>query len=78
MSQIRYVNVTLRCTPPPSGGPPEMFVWQPGHWRWDGHDYAWHPGHYERRPAREAVWVPPEWVDRGGQWVFRPGHWVYH
>ena len=67
-----------RVPPPPSGGPAELFVWQPGHWHWDGHDYHWQRGHYERRPAREASWVPPEWVARDGQWVFKPGHWVYH
>jgi WXXGXW repeat (2 copies) len=63
--------------PPPPPGDPAIFVWQPGHWKWNGHDYAWHPGHYEKRPARAAVWVPAEWVERGGQWVYHPGHWSY-
>jgi hypothetical protein len=63
--------------PPPPPGDPAVFVWQPGHWRWDGRDYQWHPGHYEKRPARAADWVPAEWVERNGQWVYRPGHWAY-
>jgi hypothetical protein len=63
--------------PPPPPGDPAIFVWQPGHWRWDGHEYQWHPGHYEKRPAGAASWVPAEWVERSGQWVYRPGHWIY-
>jgi len=64
--------------PPPPRGPVEMFAWQPGHWHWDGREYNWKPGHYEKRPAREAQWVPHAWVPRGNQWVFVPGHWAYH
>jgi hypothetical protein len=69
----------LRAEPPPPAPPgdPAIFVWQPGHWRWDGHEYQWHPGHYEKRPAGAASWVPAEWVERNGQWVYRPGHWLY-
>jgi hypothetical protein len=69
----------LRVEPPPPAPPgdPAIFVWQPGHWRWDGREYQWHPGHYEKRPAKAASWAPAEWVERNGQWVYRPGHWVY-
>lgn len=63
--------------PPPSGGPAEVYVWQRGHWHWDGHEYVWKPGHHERRPATTATWVPPEWVAHEGRWVFKAGHWVY-
>jgi hypothetical protein len=64
--------------PPPPGHRPELWVWHTGHWRWEHGEYVWHAGQYEKRPAATAVWVQPEWVDRGGQWVFKPGHWVYH
>jgi WXXGXW repeat (2 copies) len=63
--------------PPPPSGPTKVWVWQPGHWYWDGRDYDWKPGHYEKRPARAASWVAPTWVARGSQWVFVPGHWAY-
>ncbi len=56
---------------------PDLFVWHTGHWRWEGNEYVWHPGRYEKRPAANAAWVQPEWVARGNQWVFRPGHWKY-
>jgi hypothetical protein len=63
---------------PPPPGDPQVFIWQPGHWRWEGNAYVWHRGHYEKRPSRTATWVQPEWVARGGQWVFKPGHWAYN
>ena len=59
--------------PPPA--PNDRVVWDPGHWQWDGHDYAWLPGHYEERPVREARWEPGHWDQRGGGWVWAPGHW---
>ncbi|HWK46550.1 MAG TPA: hypothetical protein VNT30_17650 [Stellaceae bacterium] len=61
--------------PPPPPGPVERWVWQPGHWRWDGREYAWDPGHYVERPMRNAVWVPHQWVPRGNGWVMVEGHW---
>jgi hypothetical protein len=60
--------------PPP---PAEGYVWQPGHWRWNGAQYVWFPGRYELRPATATAWVPAHWDARGGQWVFVPGHWAY-
>jgi hypothetical protein len=71
--------VRVEQIPPPPTSHPELVVWQPGHWHWNGHDYEWYPGRYEKRPSTTAVWVPPEWVPRGNnEWVFKPGHWVYH
>jgi hypothetical protein len=58
--------------PPP---PNEQVVWEPGHWRWDGHDWQWLPGHYETRPYAEAVWIPGHWAERNGGWVWVAGHW---
>ena len=68
----------VEVIPPPPQSHPELVVWQPGHWRWNGQVYVWHPGHYEKRPSATAYWVAPEWVARNGQWVFKPGHWAYH
>jgi hypothetical protein len=65
----------VEAVPPPPAG--ELYVWQPGHWRWEGSAYVWHGGHYERPPSATAFWVAPKWVNREGQWVFKPGHWAY-
>jgi hypothetical protein len=54
----------------------EMLVWDPGHWRWDGHDWDWVPGHYVERPHREAHWEPGHWTERpNGKWVWIDGQW---
>ncbi len=60
---------------PAPPGPPEAWVWQPGHWRWDGREYVWQRGRYVERPRRAAEWVPPHWQERGGGWVYVAGHW---
>jgi hypothetical protein len=50
-------------------------VWQPGHWQWNGYDYAWMEGRWlQRRPAR-AQWQPGQWVDVGGRWEWQPPGW---
>ncbi len=56
-------------------GPAHLWYWQPGFWRWTGHDYDWVAGHWVRRPHARAVWVAPHWVHRHRDWVFVEGHW---
>ena len=54
----------------------ELMVWDPGHWRWDGHDWDWVSGHYVKRPHREARWVPGHWDARAnGTWIWVEGRW---
>lgn len=54
----------------------ELMVWDPGHWHWDGHDWDWVPGHYVKRPHREAHWVPGHWDARpNGTWIWVAGRW---
>jgi hypothetical protein len=60
--------------PPPPGA---RYVWEPGHWHWNGVQYAWVPGHYILRHARYSHWVPGrwQWAPRQGRWVWQPSHW---
>lgn len=52
--------------PPP---PPGAYIWQPGHWVWDGRAYVWAQGRYvPRRHYRE--YVQGRWELRGGRWVW--------
>jgi hypothetical protein len=53
----------------------EMEVWQPGHWRWNGHEHVWVEGHYAVRPRHGAVWVPAHYDRRPGGWIYVEGHW---
>jgi hypothetical protein len=58
--------------PPPPG---TNYVWQGGHWQWNGANYGWVPGHYVIRRAGWHQWVPGHWANRYGRWVWVPAHW---
>jgi hypothetical protein len=53
-----FAQMMIRVGPPPPvyerrGPPPgEGYVWQDGYRRYDGGQYVWTPGHYERPPHR--------------------------
>jgi hypothetical protein len=75
----------VRVAPPPPRYevvpplPPERVAveyWQPGHWRWNGYEHVWVPGHYAVRPRSGAVWVAGHWQQRGPGWVYVEGHWA--
>jgi len=62
---VRYEPI-----PPPRASQ----VWVRGYWAWDGNDYHWVPGRWER--ARVGyVYVQPEWVHHPEGWQFRQGGW---
>ena len=58
--------------PPPGPG----YVWVDGYWWWDGAQWAWAPGRWQRPPSRGYVWVRSGWVNRGGRYVFYRGGWA--
>lgn len=64
-----------RREPPPPPPPGRAYVWEPGHWRWDGHRYDWRGGHYIPRRAEYRQFVPGHWANRHGTWVWVPQHW---
>jgi hypothetical protein len=49
--------------------------WQPGYWRWNGHEHIWTEGHYVARPRPRAEWIPGRWEQRPRGWVYVQGHW---
>lgn len=53
----------------------EIERWQPGYWRWSGHEYVWVEGHYMARPRARAEWVSGRWEQRPRGWVYVEGHW---
>ncbi len=61
--------------PPPPPGPSHRFLWEPGHWQWNGVQYVWVPGRYIERRARHRHFVPGRWVMRHGAWVWEPPYW---
>jgi hypothetical protein len=62
------------AVPPPPG---DRYVWEPGHWHWNGAHYVWFPGHYVIRQTRYHHWAEGRWVwsPREGRWVWVPAHW---
>ncbi|MDR3525474.1 MAG: hypothetical protein P4L66_15395 [Acetobacteraceae bacterium] len=57
--------------PPPRPG----FLWEPGHWRWDGRAYFWVRGHWiEARPHYHR-YIPGHWDRRGPNWFWVEPHW---
>jgi hypothetical protein len=68
--------------PPPAAevevvpaAPGPEFVWVGGYHRWNGRQYVWVRGRYERRPHARAHWVPAHWVARGRGHVWVEGRW---
>lgn len=53
----------------------EVERWQPGYWRWNGHEHVWTEGRYVARPQPRAEWLPGRWEQRPRGWVYVEGHW---
>jgi hypothetical protein len=60
-------------TPPPPPG--ARYVWEPGHWHWDGVGWEWHRGRYVIRNVGWHEYVPGHWAQRGAHWDWIPAHW---
>ena len=59
--------------PPPAPGP--TYVWNQGHWSWDGTQYVWKPGSYVVPPTTVARWRPGYWQQGPDGWVWIDGSW---
>jgi hypothetical protein len=61
----------------PLAPPASTYVWQPGHWWWNGVQYVWESGQYVERPSATATYVAGHWEQGPNGWVWLAGHWVY-
>ena len=57
--------------PPPRAG----YVWDAGHWNWEGGRYVWAGGRWEAERIGHR-WMPGEWIREGGQYRWVPAHWA--
>ena len=57
--------------------PGPSFVWEPGHWYWNGMQYQWQPGRYIAKPTTTATYTPGHWEQRPEGWVWVGGTWNY-
>jgi hypothetical protein len=62
-------------TPPPAPSP--TYVWEPGHWYWNGIQYHWQSGRYVAKPTTTATYSPGHWEQRPEGWVWVEGKWSY-
>lgn len=60
-------------TPPPPPAP--NYVWTPGHWSWNGTQYAWDSGSYVVPPTAAAHWTPGHWLQSPAGWTWVAGSW---
>jgi hypothetical protein len=63
--------IVERRPPPPDRG----YVWIDGYHRYEGGQYIWTPGRWDRPPHPGGRWVAHRWVHRGDHWVLVEGHW---
>src|SRR6267378_105916 len=53
-----YPSAVMPPAPSPS------FVWEPGHWYWNGVQYQWQSGRYIAKPTTTATYTPGHWEQR--------------
>jgi hypothetical protein len=68
--QVAPPPLRYEVTPEPRRG----YVWESGHWRWNGRRHVWVSGHWVRsRPG--YVFSEPRWVERDGRWEYQARRW---
>ena len=50
-------------------------VWIAGAWDWQGSDWAWVDGRWDRPADRGIRWNKARYVREGAAWRYEPGHW---
>src|SRR5688572_9578249 len=51
------------------------YVYVRGRWNWQGNQWVWAPGHWERERVG-YMWEEGQWVRRGNSWHWVEGRWV--
>jgi hypothetical protein len=76
----KFIDVEIGVPPPPPArvevvpAPREGYVYEPGHYTWNGSAYVWVDGQFIRnRDGHE--WRAYVLEPRGDKWHFRAGHW---
>src|SRR5258707_228360 len=81
IGQAKVIELEITTAPPPPfmvevtpPQPREGFIYEPGHYSWDGSRYVWIDAQYVRQ--REGhIYTPSVVEQRGGKWIYAPGHW---
>ena len=76
MAQLEF-NLTFG--PPaaiyePIPAPRSGYIWQAGHWNWDGNRHVWNAGSWQAsRPGYN--YHAPRWVENNGRWSYQASRW---
>jgi opacity protein-like surface antigen len=76
-----FAQVVIRVGPPApivetrGPRPDRGYVWIGGYHRYEGGQYIWTPGRWDRPPREGQRWVAHRWVHNGDHWELREGHW---
>ncbi len=79
IAQARSVEVEISSAPPAdrvvvAPEPRPGYIYERGHYAWDGHAYVWSEGRYiEERPGH--VYTQPMIKHRGEHYYYRSGRW---
>jgi hypothetical protein len=55
--------------------PGDGYYWVPGYYDWNGNDWYWVSGVWQRPPHDHARWVEPRYQHHRGHWQYYRGHW---
>lgn len=55
--------------------PGRDYAWAQGFWHWQGNEWTWVPGRWDRPEQRGVRWVRARYVREGRSWRYEPGHW---
>ena len=61
----------------PPAPPAPRYVWEPGHWLWNGTQFLWDQGKYVEKPTAATAYVAGHWQEYSDGWGWVPGHWDY-
>ncbi len=55
--------------------PDRHHLWIRGSWDWQGDDWTWISGRWERPNDHGVRWIRARYVREGRGWRYEPGHW---
>lgn len=74
---VAVVTISQPAPPPPrvvTWNARPGFIYIEGRWNWNGNQYIWMDGHYERERAN-YIYRPGRWDNQGGRHVWVEGGW---
>jgi hypothetical protein len=78
-ASMAQLDINLSFGPPaaiyePIPAPRSGYIWQGGHWNWDGNRHVWNAGNWQAlRPGYS--YYAPRWVENNGRWSYQASRW---